>query len=131
MKRIADCGLRNADSEIQADAPVQATANEFSPSIHPAASRNPKSEIRNPQSVELHIEELVLHGFAPGDRYAIGDAVQHEIARLLAEPGGAQLLGHSEELSHVDAGSFDVRPNAKPGTIGTQIAAAVHGRIMR
>jgi hypothetical protein len=27
-----------------------------------------------PRSIELHIEELVLRGFAPGDRYWIGEA---------------------------------------------------------
>ena len=37
--------------------------------------------------IELHIEELVLHGFAPADRYRIGDTVQRELTRLLAEQG--------------------------------------------
>ena len=31
--------------------------------------------------VELHIEELVLHGFPPRDRARIGDAVQAELDR--------------------------------------------------
>ena len=29
----------------------------------------------------------MLHGFAPGDRYRIGDAVERELARLFAEQG--------------------------------------------
>ena len=36
-------------------------------------------------NLNLHIEELVLHGFAPGDRYRIGEAVQQELTRLFAE----------------------------------------------
>jgi hypothetical protein len=36
----------------------------------------PESIGHGPSSVvELHIEELVLHGFAPGDRHAIGEEV--------------------------------------------------------
>lgn len=38
-------------------------------------------------NVELHIEQLVLHGFAPSDRYRIGAAIQQELARLLAQQG--------------------------------------------
>ena len=40
-----------------------------------------------PYNIELHIEELVLHGFAPKDRYTIGEAVQRELSRLFAEQG--------------------------------------------
>jgi hypothetical protein len=36
-------------------------------------------------SIELHIEQFVLHGFAAGDRYAIADGLQHELAKLLAD----------------------------------------------
>jgi hypothetical protein len=35
--------------------------------------------------VELRVDELVLHGFAPSDRHAIGDAVERELTRLLAK----------------------------------------------
>ena len=43
--------------------------------------------MNDPHSIEMHIEELVLHGFEPGDRHAIGDAVERELARLLSEHG--------------------------------------------
>ena len=35
--------------------------------------------------MELVIDELVLHGFDPRQRHAIGDAVEAELARLLGE----------------------------------------------
>ena len=38
-------------------------------------------------NIELHIEELVLHGFEPGDRHRIGEAIERELARLFAEQG--------------------------------------------
>ena len=40
-----------------------------------------------PMNIELEIDELVLHGVAPTDRVAVGEAVQHELTRLLTERG--------------------------------------------
>ena len=36
-------------------------------------------------NIELEIEELVLQGFPPGDRYRIGAAVQSERGRRLLQ----------------------------------------------
>jgi hypothetical protein len=82
-----------------------------------------------PMNVELHIEELVLHGFAPGDRYRIGEAVEHELARLLAEQGAPHLFGGNVELAGMDAGEFNLRPNAKSEMIGAQVAHAIYERM--
>ena len=86
-------------------------------------------------NIHLHIEELVLHNFAARDRYAIADAVQKELSRLLSLQVGAQglassLSGHSA-TSRLDAGTFQVKENSKPGSIGSQIATAVHGGLTK
>ena len=44
-----------------------------------------------PQNVELHIEELVLHGFAPGDRHRIGEAVRARAGAPVRRAGRAAL----------------------------------------
>jgi hypothetical protein len=80
--------------------------------------------------VELHIEELVLHGFAAHDRHRIADAVQQELSRLMATEGHANLLKKPFFLDAINAGAFQVQANAKPQTAGTQIARAVY-RTMR
>lgn len=80
-----------------------------------------------PYNIELHIEELVLHGFAPGDRATIGAAVQHELARLFAEQGIHPSLSNGYEAERVDGGAFHMQPGAKAGTIGTQVAHAIYG----
>jgi hypothetical protein len=80
-------------------------------------------------NVELHIEELVLHGFAPGDRYRIGEAVERELGRLLAEQGAPHLFGGDVELERMDAGQFNLRPNTQPEIIGAQVAQAVYKRM--
>jgi hypothetical protein len=40
-----------------------------------------------PRHIEIHVEEMVLHGVDPSDRHAVGDAVVAELTRLIAEGG--------------------------------------------
>ena len=83
-----------------------------------------------PNAIELHIDELVLHGFAPGDRERIGAAVQRELARLVAEQGTPDSWKQSGEIEDLDAGKFNLRAN-KPDIVGVQIAQAVHRSMSR
>ncbi len=77
-------------------------------------------------NIELHIEELALYGFAPGDRYRIGEAVERELTRLLAEQGTPHLLTLNVDLAQIDAGAFDMKPSAKSEVIGAQVAQAIY-----
>jgi hypothetical protein len=77
-------------------------------------------------SVELRIEELVLHGFAPGERYVIGDAVEQELMRLLGEQGVPVSLRCENATDEIRGAIFNMPPNAKPPAIGRQIAEAVY-----
>ena len=83
------------------------------------------------QAVELRIEELVLHGFAPGDRDLIGGAVERELARLFAERGVPPALLRGGELAGLDGGSFTTAPGAAAEAIGAQVAWAVYGGLGR
>ncbi|MGH9944725.1 MAG: hypothetical protein ACRD9R_20450 [Pyrinomonadaceae bacterium] len=80
-----------------------------------------------PPKVELHIEELVLHGFAPGDGVDIGAAVERELARLFAEQGVPPSFMHGLEATRVNAGGFNVAPGAQAEAIGAQVAQAIYG----
>ena len=88
----------------------------------PAAS-NQKSEIN------LHIEELVLHGFAPGDRHRIREAVQQELTRLISEQSGFSSASKNITRDHVDGGNFRMTNAAKTTVVGAQIAGAIWGGI--
>jgi hypothetical protein len=79
-----------------------------------------------PMNVELHIEELVLHGFAPGDRYRIAEAVERELQRLLAEQGAPALFSGSVDLTRIDAGAFNMMQDANSEMIGAQVAQAIY-----
>jgi hypothetical protein len=80
------------------------------------------------RDIELHIEELVLQGFAPGDRLAIRDAVERELGRLIGQnamPGLDVSRRQSVAIERLDAGTFHVQANARPQAIGGQVAKAV------
>ncbi len=78
-------------------------------------------------NIELNIDDLVLHGFAYGDRYLIGTAIERELARLFAERGTPSSLAASGDISRLDGGAFEVTPGAKPAAIGAQVAQTVYG----
>lgn len=91
---------------------------------------NSQPATRNSQpSIHLHIEELVLHGFAPGERHEISEAVEQELARLISEqpisPAGLKNIS----MERVDGGAFHLANAAKPAAVGGQIAGAVWGGI--
>lgn len=88
---------------------------------------NNRMQPSNPQSVELNIEELVLEGFAPSDRYLIADAVESELARLFAECGVPPCLVQGDAGALLDAGVVNVAPDSGGKTIGAQVARAVYG----
>jgi hypothetical protein len=54
-------------------------------------------------AIELTVEELVLHGFAAGDRYAIAEAVERELTRLLGGQGVPLSLMHGGERMRLGA----------------------------
>ena len=80
-----------------------------------------------PKNIELHIEELVLHGFAQGDRYRIGEAVEQELTRLLVDRGVPESLAGGGEIASVDGGAFEVAPGSGADVVGAQVAKAVYG----
>jgi hypothetical protein len=78
---------------------------------------------------ELHIEELVLHGFNPADRRRIGEAVERELTRLLDEQG---IPGRGDvQISRLDGGNITLAPGARPEAVGAEIARSVHGSLSR
>jgi len=74
--------------------------------------------------IELVIDELVLHGFDPRQRHAIGDAVARELTRL-ARTHARDFGGHhSVDLARLDAGAFETPARTAAGA-GAGIAHSV------
>ena len=82
-------------------------------------------------SLRLHIEEVVLHGFDPRERYTVGDAVQQELTWLMTERSVPSLLDAPRLAERLDAGTFHVTPNSRPQALGAQVARAVYGGLKR
>jgi len=80
----------------------------------------------NAGKIEVRIEEFVLHGFAAGDRYFIGDAVERELARLFVEQGTLPSLAQGREIERLDGGTFEVKPGSGAKVIGVQVAQAAY-----
>lgn len=81
--------------------------------------------------IELHIEELVLDGFAAADRYRIGDMIERELSRLLSAQGVPSALVSNDGRAHLNAGATNVAAGSTPEQIGAQVAQAVYGGLKR
>jgi hypothetical protein len=75
--------------------------------------------------VELHIEELVLHGFASGDRRRIAAEVERELVRLIAEADFARTR-RGVSIERMNGPAFKVKAGAKPEAAGAQIAQSLY-----
>ena len=82
-------------------------------------------------NTRLHIEELILEGFPPGDRYRIAAAVEAELARLFTETGIPPGMDASRSVPKLDAGSLDVAASTRPERVGGQVAQALYGGLAR
>jgi hypothetical protein len=75
--------------------------------------------------IELHIEELVLDGFDPRDRYRIADELQRALTHALSEPHENNIEPRAREVDRLDAGSVTLQKNASARHVGTQVAGAI------
>lgn len=78
-------------------------------------------------NIDLYVEQLILHGFQPGDHYLIGQDFEHELGRLLAERGVPPSLVRSGEVTRMDGGSFEAKPGSGGEAIGAEVARAIYG----
>lgn len=79
-----------------------------------------------PRRIEIHIEELVLHGVAPADRRAVGDALQRELETLVARHGVAALLSRPDGSAPHSPGPITLAPGARPAALGAEVARTLH-----
>jgi hypothetical protein len=84
-----------------------------------------------PRAIEVHIDELVLHGFSSVDGPTIGAAVERELARLFGTEGVPQTLAGGGARGVVDAGSIPCGQQQTPSATGAAVARAVYGGVTR
>jgi hypothetical protein len=77
--------------------------------------------------VEIVIDELILHGFSPAERVAIGDSLSLELERLITEQGFQAF--ENVDTPVLKAAPVKLQANAKPKTVGSQVAQVVHASL--
>ncbi len=87
------------------------------------------SRNRQAGNIELHIEELVLHGFPRSQQHRIGEAIRQELLRQFSEGGIPDVLTRQDNISRLNAGSIQVEQGGKPERIGMQVAQAVYSSV--
>ena len=143
MKEIADRGLRIADLQSQSSVTPKTrrygtgSGSDLAPT-EPVLDGAPgryrslyrTSAIRNPQSIELHIEELVVDGFAPDNRERFVAAVESELARLLGERGISGSLTEDIEVEQLTGSALRIRQDETSETTGQHLAQAIYARMI-
>ena len=77
--------------------------------------------------IEIIIDELILHGFPPEQRHAIGESMAAELQRLVADnPADFTNLASAPVLR---ASNISLKSGAKSQMIGAQVAKTVHNRL--
>ena len=79
------------------------------------------------RAVEIHIGELVLHGFTPAERRPVADALQAELAHLFADQ--SSVPDHSFEITFAKLRPLKVRQDQPAQSIGAGIAGAIFERL--
>jgi len=80
-------------------------------------------------NIELHINELVLHGFPRGDRHRIAEAIRQELQKQLGVRGLPDALARQVHVAHLNAGAIQAQPGGNPEHIGMQVARAVYSSV--
>jgi hypothetical protein len=76
--------------------------------------------------LEVHIEELVLHGFAAADRRRIGDALQAELERQFSAQDLPTLDDKGISIARLACGVFRSVPGSPCQNIGADLARSLH-----
>lgn len=79
--------------------------------------------------LEIHIEELVLHGFPNVNRKQFQSVVEGELARLFDQQQPSVEWEKVGEISHVDAGRFEVSVDQGIESAGLGVARAVYSSL--
>jgi hypothetical protein len=76
--------------------------------------------------LEVHIEELALHGFAAADRHRIGDALQAELEQQFTAQDLSSFGDKAISIPRMSCAAFKSAPGAPPQDIGSALARSLH-----
>jgi hypothetical protein len=83
------------------------------------------------KKIEINIDELILNGFSPNERYDIGESMEHELMQLFSEQGIPPQFEKGGEIGNIDGGEVEILQNFKSNAIGEQIARTIYRSIKK
>jgi len=75
--------------------------------------------------VIVHIEQLVLKGFRPGDRRALAEALQRELSVVLGDAGVVERVAALGELPRLRVETRPLAEGVGVGRVGAEAARAI------
>lgn len=87
-------------------------------------SSNPASS--SPGTIEVHIEQIVLHGYSPADTHRLGEALQAELTRLVQKQGVNGSGMGNLSLQTLDGGRLKAAENPSTEMLGARLAHSIH-----
>lgn len=81
--------------------------------------------------VVVHIDRLVLRGFAASDGDGIALGLRQELGRLLADPAMANRLAAGGNVARLRLGAVPIQRGAAPCEIGTGVGRGIGDGMMR
>lgn len=82
-----------------------------------------------PAAIHVHIDELMLDGFDPHQRHAIADALERELAALIATESIRAVPSRALQRDDVDAGCFNIR-QITPAAVAHDVARSLHHAVL-
>jgi hypothetical protein len=83
------------------------------------------------KNIEINIEELVLEGFAPFDKFNVANALERELIRLMNVHGIPTSLTKDNTVSLINAGTFRINQTAGSDSLCGQIANSIYAGLNR
>lgn len=130
MNRTEEPVSSNRQTETIPSADVSSRTSSLDSSNEVARLRPVTSNHLRP-SVELHIDQLVLHGFEPAQRYTIADALERELTRLLTEHGAPVLITNDLDIGSLNGGVINLDEGSNAKDTGTKLARMIYGGLGR
>lgn len=90
-----------------------------------AGSKMRPARSENSRSIELHIGQLVLHGFAHPDRRVIAESIARELRTLLTNEDFANATSFTAD--RINGETFQLSHNRQRESAGENIARAIYG----
>ena len=77
-------------------------------------------------TLEVHIEQIVFHGYSPADTHRLGETVQAELSRLVQRLGIDHSAVNNLSIERLDGGSLKKTSQPQIEALGVKLAGSVH-----